>query len=215
MIYTFFFIKLFNFFNFLYLISFIGLFFLSVIISSLIVIAKNPMHAVFSLIISFSLIIIIMLVFLQCDFLAIIFLIIYVGAVSILFLFIVMLLNIRLIDLTDQFFNYFPAGMIIGFIFLFEFNLYLYFDLYYTFTNLDIYYIYIDFINNIDAVSDIILIAYILYEEYFLLFIFAAILLLVAMVGVILLTLRNVIEVKTQLIYSQVYRLLLLKNSTI
>jgi NADH:ubiquinone oxidoreductase subunit 6 (subunit J) len=125
-----------------------------------------------------------------------------------------MLLNIRLIDLTDQFFNYFPAGMIIGFIFLFEFNLYIYFDLYYTFTNLDIYYIYIDFINNIDAVSDIILIAYILYEEYFLLFIFAAILLLVAMVGVILLTLRNVIEVKTQLIYSQVYRLLLLKNST-
>jgi NADH:ubiquinone oxidoreductase subunit 6 (subunit J) len=105
--------------------------------------------------------------------------------------------------------------MIIGFIFLFEFNLYIYFDLYYTFTNLDIYYVYIDFINNIDAVSDIILIAYILYEEYFLLFIFAAILLLVAMVGVILLTLRNVIEVKTQLIYSQVYRLLVLKNSTI
>ena len=123
-----------------------------------------------------------------------------------------MLLNIRNIDLTDQFFNYFPVGIFIGFIFLVELNYYIFESISFTFTNLDLYFVYLDFINNIDATSDITLISYMLYEEYFIVFILASILLLIAMIGAIMLTLRNVIEVKTQLIYSQVYRVLVLKS---
>lgn len=212
MLFSLFLIKFISIFNIFSTLFFLFLCIFTVIFSCIIILARNPMHSVFALILSFSTIILIMLAFLQCEFLSIIFLIVYVGAVSILFLFIVMLLNIRNIDLTDQFFNYFPVGIFIGFIFLVELNYYIFDSISFTFTNLDIYFIYLDFINNIDAASDITLISYMLYEEYFIVFILASILLLIAMIGAIMLTLRNVIEVKTQLIYSQVYRVLVLKS---
>ena len=212
MLFSLFLIKFISIFNAISTLFFLFLCIFTIIFSCIIILAKNPMHSVFALILSFSTIILIMLAFLQCEFLSIIFLIVYVGAVSILFLFIVMLLNIRNIDLTDQFFNYFPVGIFIGFIFLVELNYYIFESISFTFTNLDLYFIYLDFINNIDATSDITLISYMLYEEYFIVFILASILLLIAMIGAIMLTLRNIIEVKTQLIYSQVYRVLVLKS---
>jgi len=54
------------------------------------------------------------------EFLAIMFLIIYVGAIGILFLFVVMMLNVKVTELNDSFIRYLPIGAIIGFIFLFE-----------------------------------------------------------------------------------------------
>ena len=125
--YSILFINYFNFFNnyfidfFFNLLNICILFFAILIISS-----RNPMHSIFSLIISFILVSIVLIGFLHCEFLSIIFLIVYVGAISILFLFVVMLLNIKNIDLTDKFFNYFPAGIIVGFILIVEIYLYLF-----------------------------------------------------------------------------------------
>lgn len=73
------------------------------------------------------------------------------------------------------------------------------------------YFLYINYTNNIDSLTDIEIIAQLLYEEYALVFIIASILLLVAMIGAIILTLRITIKVKKQKINLQVYRKLNLK----
>jgi len=191
---------------FFFIISFIIF-----LISLVIILAKNPMHAVFSLILTFSLVVFIMLGYLQCEFLSIIFLIVYVGAISILFLFIVMLLNIRNIELTDKIFNYFPISFFIIFIFLILLNFLIKNEFYVIYTNLDIYYIYLDFLNNIDFVSEITLLSFMLYEDYYFIFLLSSVLLFVAMVGAILLTMQTVNNTRKQLIYSQVYRHVFLK----
>ncbi len=114
-----FFFKLYAYMEYFYNFFFIFLASTAIISGFLIISCKNPMHAIFALIVSFASIVFIMLYFLRCDFLAIIFLIVYIGAVSILFLFIVMLLNINNIDLEEQYFNYLPVGFFIGLLFLF------------------------------------------------------------------------------------------------
>jgi NADH:ubiquinone oxidoreductase subunit 6 (subunit J) len=152
-----------------------------------------------------------MLGYLQCEFLSIIFLIVYVGAISILFLFIVMLLNIRNIELTDKIFNYFPISFFIILLFLILLNFLVKEEFYFIFTSLDMYYIYIEFLNNIDVVFEMTLLSFMLYEEYYFIFLLAAVLLFVAMVGAILLTLQVINNTRKQLIYSQVYRHVFLK----
>jgi NADH-quinone oxidoreductase subunit J len=112
-----------DFFNQIFLV-FLGI--LSVFFSFLIIGSKNPIHSIFALILAFVIVSIIMIGYLKCEFLSIVFLIVYVGAVSILFLFIIMLLNIKNIDLTDKFFNYFPVGVVVGILFFVELYLYIY-----------------------------------------------------------------------------------------
>lgn len=78
------------------------------------------------------------------------------------------------------------------------------------------HFIYINYINSIDSLTDIEIIAQLLYEEYALVFIISSILLLIAMIGAIILTLRVSIKVKKQKINLQVYRKvhLKIKNKT-
>ena len=81
-----------------------------------VLIAKNPVHSVFFLVLVFCLIAI--LVFsLNVNFLGIIFIIVYVGAIAVLFLFVVMMLNIKYIELNESFIRYFPIIFIIIFVF--------------------------------------------------------------------------------------------------
>jgi NADH-quinone oxidoreductase subunit J len=54
------------------------------------------------------------------EFLPLLFAIVYVGAIAILFLFTVMLLNIKLVEINENSSRYFPIGVIIGFIFLYQ-----------------------------------------------------------------------------------------------
>ena len=54
------------------------------------------------------------------EFIAFIFLIVYVGAIAILFLFVIMMLNLTGDIMGDDMSNYLPAGFIIGVVFLFE-----------------------------------------------------------------------------------------------
>lgn len=184
---------------------------LILIFSCLIIIVKNPIHAVFSLIITFILVSLIMIGFLNCEFLPIIFLIVYVGAVSILFLFIVMLLNIKIIDITDKLFNYFPIGAFIGFLFFFEVYIFIYNGMAIETSKLDLHFNFINYIELIDDVSEIETIAIVLYEHLYIEFILASLLLLIAMIGAILLTVRNFLRVKRQIISEQVYRDVYLK----
>ena len=81
--------------------------------------ARNPVHSVLFLILAFfnaaGLFILI-----GAEFLAMIMVIVYVGAVAVLFLFVVMMLDINFVELRQGFLNYLPVGGLIGLILLIE-----------------------------------------------------------------------------------------------
>ena len=93
---------------------------ISIIIAGLVVISStNPVHAIIGLVLAFvgSSILIIME---GADFIGLMLMIVYVGAIAILFLFVVMMLNIRLVELIDNATRYIPIGLMIGLVLLGE-----------------------------------------------------------------------------------------------
>lgn len=190
------------------MISFVFSFFLfSLIFSSLMVIlVKNPIHSILYLILVFfnSSALILLLGF---EFLAIIFIIIYVGAIAVLFLFVVMMLNIRLIELNDIFFKYLPLGLIIGFIFGLEIMIMFFqnFDfLNIKTSSINLYYIdWIFFFNGIDNIKAI---ASVLFIYKFLLLFLSGFILLLAMIGAIVLVFNQKRLTKKQIIFKQILR---------
>ena len=176
---------------------------LGAIITALLVISKNnPVHSVFFLVLTFGNTSALLLL-LGVEFLAIIFWIVYVGAIAILFIFVIKLINIKIVELLDNSSRYLPVGFIIGFLLLFE--IYIYIDSYtnadYTMLQLNnVTFNFTSFANT----SNIKLLGQILYTDYWLNLILASIILLVAMIGAILLTLGHETDVKRQDIFSQI-----------
>lgn len=190
--------------------------FFALISSIFVIISKNPVHSVFFLILVFCFSTGILLL-LNVEFLGIIFIIVYVGAIAVLFLFVVMMLNIRLLDLNENVIKYLPIAGVVGSIFFIE--------LFYIFkkdfvviklnTNsfeLNNWLVNLNSVNNIESLGEI------LYTYYVYYFILGGIILLVAMIGSIVLTLYHNINVKRQLVYKQVgrnYRLTVVKKDLV
>lgn len=169
------------------------------IISSIMVIGfKNPVHSVFSLILTFCISSCLLLA-INIDFLAIIFIVVYVGAIAVLFLFVVMMLNIKLVQFTESIIRYIPFGIILCIIFVNE----IYFiNLKFNIIN-DIQN---DWINYFKYSDSIILIGEILYTNFIHLFILSSLILLIAMIGTINITLYHASNVKRQNISTQLGR---------
>ena len=91
----------------------------ALISATAVIVARNPIHSVIFLITVFVNVAGILLL-MGVDFLAMIFVVVYVGAIAVLFLFVVMMLNIKLSDLEDGVFQYVPIGALIGVLFLRE-----------------------------------------------------------------------------------------------
>ena len=81
--------------------------------ATMVVVIKNPIHAALFLVLSFFSSAAIWLL-LNAEFLAIALVLVYVGAVMVLFLFVVMMLDINLATLREGFARYFPLGIIIA-----------------------------------------------------------------------------------------------------
>lgn len=81
-----------------------------------VILAKNPIQSVLFLILVY-LFAASLFMLLGAEFLAILIFIIYIGAISILFLFVIMLLNLRTVELHSTFFNYLPVGSFLGLFF--------------------------------------------------------------------------------------------------
>jgi NADH-quinone oxidoreductase subunit J len=167
--------------------------------SGLMVISSiNPIHSVFYLVLAFinsSLLLIIMGV----EFLSILFIIVYVGAIAILFLFVVMMLNIKLVEIMDNTTRYVPIGFIIGLIFLTLISSLIDLDLSLSnFNSILPYEINSTNTLNIEAIGNI------LYTDYFIFFIIASFILLVAMIGAIILTIYHEEKIKRQDLFSQI-----------
>jgi len=177
--------------------------FASVTVASgvLVISARNPVHSVLWLILAFfssaGL-----FVLMGAEFLAMLLIIVYVGAVAVLFLFVVMMLDINFVELRQGFLQYLPYGAIIGVILLVEL------------VTLGAAWQFggdvtanaaaptpqISETSNIEALGQII------YTDYIYAFQIAGMILLVAMIGAIVLTLRTRPGVRRQNIAAQVAR---------
>jgi NADH-quinone oxidoreductase subunit J len=168
------------------------------VLSALMVIsAKNPVHSVLFLILSFvnasGL-----FVLLGAEFLAMILVVVYVGAVAVLFLFVVMMLDINFIKLREGFLQYLPFGALLGIVLIAELGI-LFLTKSFSQNNL-ITYSYFPAITEIENTK---MLGSVLYTKYFFLFQISGLILLVAMIGSITLTLRYKNKSKKQIIYNQ------------
>jgi NADH:ubiquinone oxidoreductase subunit 6 (subunit J) len=89
---------------------------LAMISSFMIIISRNPIFSVLYLILSFFNISATIFL-LELEFLPIVFLVVYVGAVAVLFLFVLMMLNIKIAELKETTYHYLPIAIIFFFIF--------------------------------------------------------------------------------------------------
>ena len=92
--------------------------FLIILSAFLVITVKNPVHSVLFLVLVFLEATFILLL-LEIEFLPLIFIIIYVGAIAILFLFVVMMIDVKIIKSPTNYLKYFSISVIIWLIFLF------------------------------------------------------------------------------------------------
>ena len=175
--------------------------FLSIFSSFCVILSKNPLHSVIFLIFVFCNVVLILL--LQgIDFLAMVFLIVYIGAIAVLFLFVVYMLNIKLIEINELNWQYL-FGLFLS-LFLSSFFLFFFLKT----QNFDFYNFETDFnffiwLNYFFDIQNLRILALILYLDYYIIFIIIGLILLVAMLGAIVLTSKRTFFLKEQQIFQQ------------
>lgn len=149
---------------FIYLVLFFLLLFSFFVISS-----RNPIHSVLSLI-SVFLLSAILLLCLEVEFLALSFIIVYVGAIAILFLFIVMMLDIKMGDDSFDVLKFGPLSYFVSFIFFFEITKPL-IDLT-SFSNSSFltHYTWVNWFAEVESISNIQILGQLLYSYYYVFF---------------------------------------------
>ena len=163
------------------------------------VISRNPVHSVLWLILAF-LSSAGLFVLLGAEFVAMLLIIVYVGAVAVLFLFVVMMLDVDFAELKAEMAKYMPLALLIGLVLLMQFGM---------------AYGSWEITDNAraargavtpDQLENTAALGMLLYDQYFLAFQLSGLILLVAMIGAIVLTLRHRTDVKRQDILAQIYR---------
>jgi NADH-quinone oxidoreductase subunit J len=172
------------------------------VLSAIMVISsRNPVHSVFFLILAFfnsaGL-----FVLLRAEYIAMTLVIVYVGAVAVLFLFVVMMLDINFAELRQGFLRYLPMGLSMAGIVLFE----LLFIVYVSLSKPTDIVRARQYIPDSSEMSNTHAIGNVLYTYYLYPFQLAGIILLVAMIGAITLTLRSRPGVRKQVISKQLAR---------
>ncbi|GAA6200404.1 NADH-quinone oxidoreductase subunit J [Aquicoccus sp. SU-CL01552] len=176
------------------------LFAISAVIGGLFtVISRQPVHSVLWLILAFissaGL-----FVLLGAEFVAMLLVIVYVGAVMVLFLFVVMMLDVDFAELKAEMARYMPLALLVGLIILMQFVMaFGAWESNAAAEALRAHPTPVD-MHNTEALGAII------YDQYFILFQLAGLILLVAMIGAIVLTLRHRQDIKRQDILAQIYR---------
>jgi NADH-quinone oxidoreductase subunit J len=165
----------------------------------MVIAAKNPVHSVLYLILAFvnasGL-----FVLLGAEFLAMILIVVYVGAVAVLFLFVVMMLDVDFAELRSGVLQYLPIGALVGFVFLAELLLVVGAWVIGPTVPQVISSPIPHAVTNTEALGRV------LYTQYIYYFQAAGVILLVAMVGAIVLTLRHKPNVKRQNAADQIAR---------
>jgi len=173
--------------------------FVTVASSLAVISARNTVHAVFFLILDFVSISC-LFIMMGAEYLGMLTLIVYVGAVAVLFLFVVMMLNVNFKELRAGFLSYLPFGSLIGIVLLIEICLMVttwkYKDSFIKTSEIKIN----SNLSNTEAIGNV------LYTDYLHYFQISGLILLVAMIGAILLTFRRKDNLKRQDITKQISR---------
>ena len=167
--------------------------------AAMVVSSRNPVHSVLFLILAFFNAAALFLLA-GAEFLAMILVIVYVGAVAVLFLFVVMMLDIDFVELRSGFQRYLPVGLTIGVVLLIELGVVL---SGWTFAAGSAS---LRFAPRSETVHNTAQIGRLLYTDYIFLFQASGLVLLVAMIGAIVLTLRDKTDGRRQVIAVQVRR---------
>jgi NADH-quinone oxidoreductase subunit J len=157
----------------------------------MVVVSRNPVHSVLYLILAFvnaSGLFVLM----GAEFLGMMLIVVYVGAVAVLFLFVIMMLDVDFVELREGFLEYLPIGLVIGGIFLVELLLIAGGWVMNPGTVKQITAAIPTNVSNTEALG------LVLYTKYIHYFQIAGMVLLVAMIGAIVLTLRHKVKVKRQ-----------------
>ena len=176
---------------------------IAIISAIMVTVSKNTVHSVFFLILDF-ISISCLFIMIGAEFLGMIMLIVYVGAVAVLFLFVVMMLNVAQQKnqwlLSEASSGHIPVGLIISALIFFELIIVIggwkYKPDLFNSTNLDIS----DKVSNTHALGEI------LYTDYIHIFQISGMILLIAMIGAIVLTFRHREGVKKQSYIKQITR---------
>ena len=183
---------------FFYIFSFVA-----IISAIMVTVSKNTVHSVFFLILDF-ISISCLFIMIGAEFLGMIMLIVYVGAVAVLFLFVVMMLNVA--QQKNQWFSaresskHIPVGLIVSVIIFFELIIVIGGWKY----KPDI--VSAMSLNVDENITNTHSIGFVLYTDYIHIFQLSGMILLVAMIGAIVLTYRQRIGVKKQSYFSQISR---------
>lgn len=150
-----------------------------------------------------------MLFFFRAEYLGIVYIVVYVGAIAVLFLFVVMMLDFKT---GSSIYEYKTEYFLSSLMFLSIFFIYLYnffYKIYYISYN-QIYfktsYVYKSWVNMVDSINDIATVGYLIYTHYFIYFLVCGFLLFVAMLGAIILTLFKREGVRVQVLSDQILR---------
>ena len=173
---------------------------ITVVAAVVVISTRNPVHSVLFLILGFfnsaGL-----FVLLGAEFLAMILVVVYVGAVAVLFMFVVMMLDVSIVEVRDGFLHYLPLGAVIGFILVMELGVV---AGGWTFTP-DVEKNFAEQVIN-TSVTNTEAIGNIIYTQYAYYFQTAGFILLVAMIGAIVLTHRTRVGVLRQRVGDQLSR---------
>ena len=165
------------------------------------VLSRSPVHSVLWLILAF-LSAAGLFVLLGAEFVAMLLVIVYVGAVAVLFLFVVMMLDVNFAALKAEMAKYMPLALLIGVVILMQlaiaFGVWEFSD--------EALGLRAALTPPIDEIHNTQALGLLLYDRYILLFQLSGLILLVAMIGAIVLTLRHRQDVKRQDVLAQMYR---------
>ncbi|MEL7109757.1 MAG: NADH-quinone oxidoreductase subunit J [Pseudomonadota bacterium] len=161
-----------------------------------VIMAKNPVHSVLWLILTFFTAAG-LFVLIGAEFIAMLLVVVYVGAVAVLFLFVVMMLDVDFVELKQGTLRYWPFAALIGVAFIAEIALASFAR---SSGNTSTFDASPGAETNTEAIGQV------MYTDYFLLFQLAGLILLVAMIGAIVLTLREREGIKKQNIARQTTR---------
>lgn len=159
---------------------------LLVISSFMVVISKHPIFSLLFLVSSF-IFASFLLFLLECEFLAVLFIVVYVGAIGVLFLFAIMMLESKLTDLSKNVMKYISIAVLFGIILvlLFISDIFDAFDTIFSDSYLNIYQNWYDLT---DSTTDIEVYGQVLYSYFVLQFLIAGLILLLVLIGVVYLT---------------------------
>ena len=177
-------------------ITFYLLAFTAVAAGFMVVAARNPVHSVMFLILTFFAAAG-LFILMGAEFIALLLIMVYVGAVAVLFLFVVMMLDVDFVELKQGFLSYLPAGLIVAFIILAETIMVS--AAYFSGESKTVVPTDPE-TSNLERFGDV------LYTQYAGAFEAAGLILLVAMIGAIVLTLRERKGVRTQNAMDQIAR---------